>query len=78
MPSSGVVVSYGIFFFFFYKLHAIIVGYTDSHPHQEFMRITFSSHLLQHLLFEDFLKMVILTSVERIFHCSFDLHFYSN
>ena len=60
------------------NVHAVLGGYNDSHSHQECMRISFSPHPLQHLLFEDFLKMVILTGVERISHCTFDLHFSSN
>ena len=83
MPSSGVVVLYGSFIFififiFFRNDHAVLGGYTDSHSHREPMSIPFSPHPLQHLLFDDFLNMVILTGVEMISHCSFDLYFCSN
>ena len=65
MPSSGIVGSYGSSIFNFFKEppHVLLNGCINFCSHQQCMRVSFSPHTLQHLLFIDFLMMAILTSL---------------
>ena len=66
MPSSGIAGSYcSSVSSFLRNLHTVIhSGYTSLYARQQYKRVPFSLHPLQHLLFVDIFKAAILTSVK--------------
>ena len=67
MPHGRITGSYGSFIPNFLKsnLHTVLHSGSISFPsHQQYKRVSFSPHSLQHLLFVDFLMMAILMGVK--------------
>ena len=64
MTSSGIAESYGSFILSFFLKNVFHSGCISLHSHQQYKRVPFSPHPLQHLLLVDFWIAAILTGVK--------------